>query len=147
MNDNYDEILEVLFSGYMRNFTMVFYQIKGSKYGKGCSAVNNILDIERYKVHVLYGENGKSVLKVIKNVIINYKSKPNYVIMKHGNPRISSYKYQMVGHNASGFDNYTVMNSLPSSHKCIKIFETSYGKLKLSLKTGSVIEDDRPIPK
>ena len=46
MNDNYDEILEVLFSGYMRNFTMVFNQIKGSKYGKGCGAVNNILEYE-----------------------------------------------------------------------------------------------------
>ena len=53
----------------------------------------------------------------------------------------------MVGHNASGFDNNIVLNSLPSSYKCIKVNKTSRGLIKLSLKAGSVIEDDREIPK
>ena len=53
----------------------------------------------------------------------------------------------MFGHNASGFDNYIVLNSLPSSYKCIKVLKTSKGLQKLSFKTGSVIENDIAIPK
>ena len=33
MIDEYDETLEMLFSGYMINYTMVFNQIKRSPYG------------------------------------------------------------------------------------------------------------------
>ena len=62
---------------------------------------------------------------MISYVINNYKGKPRYVINKHGARILSSYKYQLVFHNASGFDNYIVLNSLPSSYKCIKIFKTS----------------------
>ena len=53
----------------------------------------------------------------------------------------------MIHHNASGFDNCIVLNSLPSSYKCIKIIETSKRLMKVSFKAGSVIEDDREIPK
>ena len=60
---------------------------------------------------------------------------------------LSSYKYQTVGYNASGLDNYIVINSLPGSYKCIKIIKTSRGSLRLSFKAGSVIEGDREIPK
>ena len=80
---------------------------------------------------------------MIDFVIKNYKSDPKYVIIRHGNRIISSYKHQMVGHNASDCDNYIVLNSLPSSYKCIKIIKTSRGLLKLSFTAGSVIEDDR----
>ena len=52
----------------------------------------------------------------------------------------------MVGHNASDFDNYIVLNSLPSFSKCIKIFKTTGGTIKLSFKAGSVIEDKRENP-
>ena len=52
----------------------------------------------------------------------------------------------MVGHNAFGFDNYIVLNSLPSSYKCIKIIKTSGGLRKLSFKAGSVKEGNREIP-
>ena len=83
------------------------------------------------------------MLKIIDSVINNYKGDPKYVINRHGNRILSSYKYQMVGHNASGCDNYIVLNSLLSSYKCIKIIKTSRGLLKLSFKAGSVIEDDR----
>ena len=105
------------------------------------------LVIERSKVHVLYGENGKSVLKVIEYGINKYEGKPKYVIIKHGNRRFSPYKYQMVGHNASGFDKYIVMSSLPSSYKGIKTIEIPRGLTKQSNKIGSVIEDDRKVPK
>ena len=53
----------------------------------------------------------------------------------------------MVGHNAGGFDNYIVLNSLPSLYKSLKIIKTSRGLIKLSFKAGSVIEDDREPPK
>ena len=53
----------------------------------------------------------------------------------------------MAGHNASGFENYMVLNSLPSSCECIKILKTSRGLIKLSFEAGSVIGDDSEIPK
>ena len=56
-------------------------------------------------------------------------------------------RYQMVGHNASGFDNFIVLNSLPSFYKCIKKLKSSRGLKKLSFKAGSVTENDREIPK
>ena len=86
-------------------------------------------------------------MKKIDYVVNNYNSKPNYVIDKYGKQVLSSYKYQMVGHNASGFDKYIVLNSLPNSYKCIKIIKTSRGLKKISFKAGSVIENDREIPK
>ena len=61
--------------------------------------------------------------------------------------KISSYKYQFVGHNAIGFDNYIVLNSLPKSHTSVKIIKTSRELVKLSFRAGSVYEDDREIPK
>ena len=53
----------------------------------------------------------------------------------------------MIGHNASGFDNYFVLDSLPKSYTNIKIIKTSRGLIKLSFKVGSNIEDDRETPK
>ena len=84
---------------------------------------------------------------MIDYVINIYKGKPKYIVNKYGKRVLSSYKYQMVGHNPSGFDNYIALNSLPSSYKCIKILKTSRGLIKLSFKAGSVLEDDREIPK
>ena len=81
--------------------------------------------LERSKVHVFDRKNGNPVLKKINYAMNIYKGKPKYVIKKHGNRIISSYKNQMSGHNASGFHNYIVLNSLPSSHKCMKIIKTS----------------------
>ena len=53
----------------------------------------------------------------------------------------------MVGHNASRFDNYIVLNSLPSSYNFLKILQTSRGLTKVSFKAGSVIENNVQIPK
>ena len=44
MIDKYNETLEVLFSGYMIVYTMVFNQIKRSNYDKGCDAFNIVLE-------------------------------------------------------------------------------------------------------
>ena len=60
---------------------------------------------------------------------------------------MSSYKYQFDGHNASGFDNYIVLNSLPESHTSVKKIKTSRALIRLSFRAGSVYEDGREIPK
>ena len=67
--------------------------------------------IERSKVHIFDRENGNPVLKMIDYVINNYKGKPKYLINKYGKQVLSSYKYQLFSHNASGFDIYIVINS------------------------------------
>ena len=56
---------------------------------------------------------------------------------------VSSYKNQMVGHKASGFDNYIVLNSLPKPFTCIIRSKTSRSFFKLSFRAGSVYEDER----
>ena len=58
---------------------------------------------------------------MIDYVVKNYKGEPNYVINRYGKQVLSSYKYQMVGHNASRFDSYIILNSLTSSYNCIKL--------------------------
>ena len=49
---------------------------------------------------------------MIVYVIIKNGGKPKYVINKNGKQVLSSYKYQRVGHDASGLDNYIVLNSV-----------------------------------
>ena len=102
---------------------------------------------ERSKVHVFDRENGNPVMEMIDYVRNKYKGKPKYVANKYGKRVVSSYKNQMVGHNAIGFDNYIVLNSLPNSYKCKKIIKTSRGLINLSFKAGSFLEGDREIPK
>ena len=57
---------------------------------------------------------------MIDYVVNIHKGKPKYFIDKHRNRILSSNKYQMVGQNASGFDNYIVLNSVPSWYKVIE---------------------------
>ena len=90
------------------------------------------LAIERSEVRVFDRENGNPVLKRIENITNNFQGKPNYVIRKHVARILSSSKYQIFGHNASRFDNYIVLNSLPSWYKCTKIIKTSRGEINLS---------------
>ena len=104
------------------------------------------LAIERSKNLVFERKNGNHVLKMIIYVLIVYKGKPKNVINQHGPQILSPYKYQLVGHNASSFDNYILLNSLPSSYNCIKILKSSGRLTKLSFKAGSVIEHDREVP-
>ena len=58
-------------------------------------------------------ENNKPVMDMIAHVIENYKGKPKVVTDNYDRTIISSKKYQFVGLNASGFDNYIVLNSSP----------------------------------
>ena len=44
MIDEKDYTIEVLFSGYMIKYTMVFNELKRSNYGKGSNLFNNILE-------------------------------------------------------------------------------------------------------
>ena len=53
----------------------------------------------------------------------------------------------MIGHNAGGFDNYIVLNSLRRSYKSMKNLKASRGLIKLSFKASSVIENDEEVPK
>ena len=85
---------------------------------------------------------------MIKYITTNYKGKPNYFKDKNGEFKISSYRYQLIGHKASGFDNAIVLNSLSKEYtdKNMKIIKTSRGFLKLSFRVGTVYEDDKEIP-
>ena len=106
------------------------------------------LEIERQNVHIFDRSNNNPVLDMIKYIIANYKGKPKYFKDKNGEFKISSYRYQLIGHNASGFDNAFVLNSLPKEYtdKNMKIIKTSRGFLKLSFRVGTVYENDKEIP-
>ena len=58
--DSYDETLEVLVSGYMTKYTMVFDQIKRSNYGKAFGAFNFILE---YEGQLCYIPTGKACFR------------------------------------------------------------------------------------
>ena len=106
------------------------------------------LAIERQHVHIFDHANNDPVLDMIKYITTNYKGKPKYSRDKNGEFKMSSYRYQLIGHNASGFDNAIVLNSLPKEYtdKNMKIIKTSRGFLKLSFRVGTVYEDDKEIP-
>ena len=89
-------------------------------------------------------ENNDTVMDMIGFLIENCKGKTKIVTNKR-NKKNSSCKYQFVGHNASGFDNYLVLKSLPKMHTNTKI--TSGGLLELSFKTGPVFKGDRELSK
>ena len=101
-----------------------------------------------YDLDIFDRENNNPVLDMIKYIIANYKGKPKYFKDKNGEFKISSYRYQLIGHNASGFDNAIVLNSLLKEYtnKNTKIIKTSRGFLKLSFRVGSVYEDGKEIP-
>ena len=50
---------------------------------------------------------------MIKYITTNYKGKQIFFKEKNGELKISSNRYQLIGHNASGFDNAFVLDSLP----------------------------------
>ena len=86
---------------------------------------------------------------MIKYIITNFKSEPKNFKDKNGEFKISSYRYQLIGHNASGFDNAIVLNSLPKEYtdKNMKIMKTSLGFLKLSFRVGTFHEDNKEKPR
>ena len=83
---------------------------------------------------------------MINYIIANYKGKPKYYKDKNGDFLLSSYNYQLIGHNAAGLDNAIVFNS-PSKTYTPKVIQTSRGLLKVSFRAGSVYdENNREIP-
>ena len=75
------------------------------------------LFVGRLKIQMFQEKNGDPLLRMIDFIINNYGGQPKYGTKKHGKRVLLSWKYQMVGHNASVFDNCNVLNSLPSSFK------------------------------
>ena len=61
------------------------------------------IEIERQHVHIFYRVNNNPVLNMIKFITTNYKGKPNFSKNKNSDFEISSYRYQLFGHSASGF--------------------------------------------
>ena len=114
------ETCNVEYSEYCEPYAAGVYHLDNFYWCLNCNLDKEELAIERSKVHVFDRENGKPVLIMIDYVIKKYKGKPKYVNNKYGKQVLSSYKYPMVGHKASGFDNSIVLNSLPISYKCIK---------------------------
>ena len=74
------------------------------------------LVVERQHVHVFDRENGYPILDMINYVVNNYTGESKIVTNKYGKKIVSSYKYQEVGHSASSFHIYIVLNSLPKSY-------------------------------
>ena len=106
------------------------------------------LEIERQHVHIIDRANNNPVLDMVKYKTTNFKNTPNYFKDKNGEFKISSNRYQLIGHNASGFDNAFVLNSLPKEHtdKKMKIKKPSRGYLKPSFRFGTVHEDGKEKP-
>ena len=104
--------------------------------------------VERQHVHIFDRVNNNAVLDMIKKITTNNQVKTKYFKDKNGEFKMSSYRYQLIGHNASGFDNAVVLNSLPKEYtnKNMEIIKTSPRFLKLSFRVGTVYDDDREIP-
>ena len=105
------------------------------------------LEIERQHVQILDRANNKHNLDMISYIIANYRGKPKYFNDKNGEFEISPYRYQLIGHNASGFDNAIVLISLLKEYtnRNTKNIKTSRGFLKLSFRVGVVYEDGKEI--
>ena len=71
-------------------------------------------------VHLFDRESGNPVLDMINYVVKNHKGTPKTFTNKYGERKASSYKNQMVGQNASGFDNFILLNSLLKSYTSVK---------------------------
>ena len=131
-------------------------QLYCEPYGAGVYHINRLyecfkgdltekeLETERKNFHLFDRENNNLVLGMISYIINNYKVNPQIILNKHGK-KISSYKYQVVGHNASGFDNYIVLNSLPKPYTTVRMIKTSRWLKKIRFGVGPVYEDDREI--
>ena len=107
----------------------------------------NQLEIERKNVHVFGRENNNPILGMINFVVNNYKGKPKTITNKYGIKIVSFSKYQMIGHNASGFDNHILSNSLLKSYSSINMRKSWRSLIKLGFEAGSFYLDDREIPK
>ena len=133
--------------------TNVDYKLYCEPYAVGCYHLNRLkyrykrdllpceIEQELSHVHVFGYENKNPVFDMIKYVAANYKGRAKYYIDKNGEYKISCYKFTFIAHNASGFDNALVINSLPK-HIMPSVVHTSRGFLKVNFK----IDSDGDIP-
>ena len=150
-----ESLLSLSFELLLRSFELIYCEAYAAGvYHLNCfyecfngDITEKELEIERNNDLVFGRENNNPVLYMINFVIINYKGKPKIITRKHCKELISSNKSHFVEHNASGFDNYIVLNSLPESYTSVKTIETSSGLIKLSFRAGSVYEDGGEVPK
>ena len=140
VNVPYQEICETYVAGC--------YHLNRLKESYNGDLTEEELEIERQHFHIFDRANKNPVLDMIKYLTTNYKGQPKYFKDKNGEFKISSYRYQLIGHKASGFDNAIVLNSLAKEQtdENMKIIKTSRGFLKLSFRVGTVYEDGEEIP-
>ena len=119
VNVSYQEICEVYAAGC--------YHLDRLKECYNDDLTEEQLETERQHVHIFDRTNNNPVLGMIKYIIKIYKGKPKSFKDKNDEFKISSYKYQLIGHNARGFDKAVVLNSLPKEYtnKNLKIIKTS----------------------
>ena len=136
------------------------YQQFCERYAAGCYDLDRLkecyngdlteeeLEMERQHDHIFDRANNKPVLDMIKSVTTNYKGQPKNCKDENSEFKLSSYRYQLIGHNASGFDNAIVLSSLPKEYtgKNMKIKKTSRRRLNLGCRVGTVYEDDKELP-
>ena len=130
------EAVNVPYQEFCETYAAGCYHLDRLKECYNGNLSNEELHIERQIVHIIHRANNNPVLDMINNIITNYKGQPKYFKDKNGEFKKSSYRYQLIGHNASGFDNAIVLNSLPIEYtdKNMKIIKTSRGFLKLSFR-------------
>ena len=140
------ETVNINYKQYCVQYTAGCYHLDRLKECYNGDLSEDELETEREHVHIFDYANKNPVLDMIKFIINNYKGKPNYFKDKNGDYKISSYRYQLIGHNASGFDNAIVLYSLPKTY-FPKIIHTSRGFLKVSFRVGTIYgENNREIP-
>ena len=105
------ETCNVEYSEYCISYAAGVYHLNNLYWCLNGTLDKEELAIGRSKLHVFDRENGNPVMKMIEYVTTNFKGKPKNVVNKYGTRVLSSYKYQMVGHNATGFDNYIALNN------------------------------------
>ena len=72
-------------------------------------------------VIVCDGSNGNPVMHMLENNSLNYEVYERTFYDEDGNEIVSSYKLLLVAPNASGFDNWAVLNSLNKETKELKL--------------------------
>ena len=135
------ETANVDYKQYCVPYAAGFYHLNRLKECYNGNLSEDELKIERENVHIFDYKNKNPVMDMINFIVKNYKGKPKFFKDKDGNYKISCYKYQLIAHNASGFDNVIVLNSLPKTY-FPKIIHTARGILKLSFRVGTVYDNN-----
>ena len=98
------ETANVDFKQYCVPYAAACYHLNRLKECYNGNLSEDELKIERDNVHIFdYKKN--PVMDMIDFIVKNYKGKPKFFKNKDGKYKISCYKYQLIAHNASGFDN------------------------------------------